>query len=230
MVKSKGFSLVELMLATVLLTLVMYSGYFAYGTYTSSWTKRGNAFWSQVSGNVKIDAIGRMFQGAKAYIVKTQNDQYSIFFNADEGLVQFVTASPIFSDGDAVIELRVVETEDDVNLVYRESPLLDAPLIQQGEVRIWADQFTLLKGYQGIELSFYGWKDYQEAAAAFAQEDDFSAEKSWYKQHTIEEHRILPEIVKLALHKEDSNAVELSFSVSEGSLLQLFSYYNSVEQ
>lgn len=57
-VASEGFTLIELMVATSLLMIVMFSGYYAYNLYSKKWQSRVHTFWDKTEDAVALE-IGR---------------------------------------------------------------------------------------------------------------------------------------------------------------------------
>ena len=98
--------------------------------------------------------------------LKNNEDKESIYFEGDQQHVRFVSNSPIFSTGTALVELEVVRVGDKERLIYRESNLLNKPVYTlDGFAKItqWQKQAILFKDYSSISWSYYGWTSFADA-------------------------------------------------------------------
>lgn len=231
MVKAKGFTLIELMIATALLSLVMFSGYYAYSLYSASWQKQTDKYWRLTNLGLKLSALDRMLQGTSPYIIKDINNSWSIFFNGDENFIQFITASPLFSASPALVELQVTEQTNGLkSLMYKESPLIKSPLINQGDVRQWQYQKIILKQIENIKFEYFGWENFAQAQFFFIESESVTQKQQrWYKKHQLEQRRLLPNQVRLHIKLKDQPANQLVFPLAQGSYFKLLNYLEEDE-
>lgn len=206
---SKGFTLIELMLATSLLMMIMFTGYYAYSLYSQKWQKRVDVFWQGTNQGIGLDAVNKLFISAVSYVIKNNEDKESIYFEGDQQHVRFVSNSPIFSTGTALVELEVVRVGDKERLIYRESNLLNKPVYTlEGFEKItqWQKQVILFENFSQITFSYYGWTLFDDAVKQLdISEDILKVElRSHYSVHKLEVIRILPVSIQLNLNKENN--------------------------
>lgn len=188
-----GFTLIELMLATTLLMLVLFSGYYGYGLFTEKWQKRTQYYWQQTQETLAFDAIARVFESTFPYIVNSDSNQPAQYFSGDQNRVIFITTSPLFSKETSVVEFKVLQRGDEYSLVYNEASMRDNLILNQSDLITWQHQVVLLENLQSISFDFYGWKNLKQVLSSLVSEEDETKEApDFYQQHIMEERRVLP--------------------------------------
>lgn len=228
--KHKGFTLIELMLATSLLMLVMFSGYYAYSLYTQKWQKRVQFFWQGTEQAMALDVINRMLISITPYVVKCKNNKECIYFSGSTNSMRFVTDSPIYSQNSALVELTIEQVNGSYQLMYKEHSLHNSALLTLDNTfndDIWQKQSVLLSGLQSIQWSYYGWKSFSDALTQsnISEVNDIHKNKDtrlWYFQHDANEIRILPLNIQLKIMTtETSNISEWLIALSNNSIFKL---------
>ncbi|WKD22053.1 prepilin-type N-terminal cleavage/methylation domain-containing protein [Pseudoalteromonas sp. KG3] len=210
----QGFTLIELMLATTLLMLVLFAGYYGYGLFADKWQKRTQYFWQQTQQTLAFDVITRVFESTFPYIVKSDNNEPAQYFSGDQNRVIFITTSPLFSNKTSVVEFKILQNADGYSLAYNEASMSDNLLLNQSDVIIWQHQIVLLENLQDISFEYYGWKNLEQVLSVLVRDDDDenSATPSFYQQHIMEERRVLP--VSLYINLKAENGEQSRFPVS----------------
>jgi prepilin-type N-terminal cleavage/methylation domain-containing protein len=215
--RSQGFTLIELMLATSLLLMIMFSGYYAYGLYSNKWQKRTDYFWQNTQQALAFDSINKAIQSTYPYIVKSDNDEAAIYYQASEKHVLFVSHSALFSDRLAVVELAFEQKKGTYQLIYKEAPLNNQLLLAQEDIIQWKHQVVLLDNLIEAKFGYFGWKNLTEVMKNI-QNDETATDASlsiiaptWYSQHYMENRRILP--IKIQISLQDKNQKRSEFAV-----------------
>ncbi|MCG7566518.1 prepilin-type N-terminal cleavage/methylation domain-containing protein [Pseudoalteromonas sp. CnMc7-15] len=221
-----GFSLIELMIATTLLSVVMFSGYFAYSMYTERWQKRTDTFWELSQNAMATDMINRALHSTAPFIVAENADPTKplMLFQGTQSQLTFVSNSPIGSSGIALINLRF-HPETQV-LSYREIPL-DKDIYTTWPLKgvSWSQPIQLLVGLDSFQVDYYGF----ENLAQMIEHDDPSELTSepikpqWYDAHNPLERRVLPQTVRLTWEQEGQRT-QLHFELPRDSSARLFAY------
>ncbi|MBU2891944.1 prepilin-type N-terminal cleavage/methylation domain-containing protein [Colwellia sp. D2M02] len=220
-----GFTLIELMIASSLLMLVMYAGYFAYSLYSNSWKKQSYAFWQATDKGVNLTSLTRVIEATHPYIVDNINDNSSLYFIATPHHIRFVSKSPIFADEAAVVELQLVGS----SLVYRESTLLKAPLFNQHEQREWQHSIVLLNYLTAARFEFFGWDNLEQLQHYELQRDNLlhdeaPIEPQWYNQHQMEERQLLPLSISLTYSVKGGQELSIPFQLPQQTQHALYRY------
>ncbi len=206
--KSSGFTLIELMLATSLLMMVMFSGYYAYSLYSQKWQKRVDVFWKGTQQGIGLDALNKLFLSTSKYVIKNKENKESIYFLADARHIRFISNSPIFSVDSALVELEIQQTGDKQSLIYRENNLLNQPIYTLEaleNITIWQKESVLFDDFDDIDWSFYGWTSFVDALeqSNLAENTVKKELRKSYKRHDLDKIRVLPISVKIQLNKNN---------------------------
>ena len=215
-VKQKGFTLIELMLSSALLMMVMFAGYYAYSLYNNKWEKRTDAFWQNTQSALGFDSMNRAIESTYPYIVTSNNKEPTLYYEADETYISFVSHSAIFTKELAIVQLEVVAKNNNKMLVYRESSLENALILKQSQEINWQYQIVLIEQLESAMFSFFGWQNLSQVLkninrdeeAAFGQEVE-EITPQWYSTHQMEKRRILPIKVNIQFSIEYLNSTQL---------------------
>jgi len=207
--KTKGFTLIELMLATSLLMLVMFSGYYAYSLYTQKWQKRVQVFWQGTKQSIAINTLNKMLISINSYVINGLNDKECIYFSGSSNTMQFVTGYPIYSKGSALVELTVKDVDGSYQLIYKEHSVDNLILFNLDNINAdikWEKQTVLLSNLKDIHWSYYGWTSFSDALAQSNIVEGFNKKdtRQEYSDHDTNKVRILPINIRFTIVTQDS--------------------------
>lgn len=198
--KSKGFTLIELMIATSLLMMVMFSGYYAYSLYSQKWQKRVQVFWQSTEQSIAIDSLNKMLSSTLPYVVNGKNDKACIFFKGTNSQLTFVTSSAIFSTEPALVQINLVQNNESYQLIYQEQSIGSNLVVSIGHEARWQHKISLINNISNFNLSYFGWPTFEQATMHSNNDDDLSRRvdnRTWYQNHSANSSRILPEKIQL---------------------------------
>lgn len=211
MKKQAGFSLIELMIATTLLTLVMFAGYYSYSLYSSAWSKRVEYFWKHAEADVSQVKLVELIQGMHPYFIrKERTNEAFIAFSGTSQTLTFITQGGFFASGYVVAKLDIVTEQQTGHkrLQYREAQIGVQPLLEwRTEELAFSEPLTVVRDLDFAKFSYYGWQDY---ASAFRKDDDellitdSSKYKKWFDSYLGDEKRLSPLKVKIQLQSAES--------------------------
>lgn len=201
----RGFTLIELMIATSLLMMVMFSGYYAYSLYSQKWQKRVQVFWHNTEQATALDSLHKVISSALPYIVKGKNDKAVIYFKGSNTHVSFISSSAIFSAEPALVQLRIEAMADSnhYNLIYQEQAINHNLVLDIEHQVQWQHEIILLADIADFDLSYFGWQSFNDVikelnSEAFVIEDT----RTWYQNHDSNVSRLLPEILQINFTSE----------------------------
>ncbi|WP_404341348.1 prepilin-type N-terminal cleavage/methylation domain-containing protein [Pseudoalteromonas mariniglutinosa] len=227
----RGFSLIELMIATALLSMVMFTGYFAYSLYTDKWQKRADHFWQLNQNALGTEALIRVFEATSIYIIKDQNNKFSVLFSGQQTSVTLVTNTGLYSNTTALIKLQSIEQENGLqSLIYSELPLIDTLLLEYPSELQWQYQNVLLTDISKVNFQFYGWQTTENAGNSTLSAIDLEPgqqkpKRRWYTSHSIEENRILPSKLALYFENPQQQVTHVQVDLVSGSYRELVRYF-----
>ena len=204
--RQKGFTLIELMLATSLLMLVLFSGYYGYSLYSDKWQKRVSWFWKSTQNEMILTSMDRMFAATIGYVVDGMETKKQIHFIGKRNSVEFVTKAPIYSNGTALVKFEFIKVGESHELRYFESPLMNTAIISNKQLEEkantlgWEYTDTLLTDISGYELTYYGWQSFQDVLASLNIGDNLSGTKKalgWRDTHIPSVVRVIPKLVRV---------------------------------
>lgn len=207
--KSKGFSLIELMLATSLLMMVMFSGYYAYSLYTQKWQKRVDTFWQGTQHAIALDTMQKLLESAIPYVIKNDNGNSLIYFSADSQNIEFVTGSPIYSASSALVSINIEQTQQGYQLVYLEKSLSSYAFISLAQLNnkaegFWDSKTVLIPNFEQVQYEYYGWLSFNDGLSHLnigQDENRNPAKQEWYTRHEPEQIKLLPSTVRMKMTK-----------------------------
>lgn len=223
---TKGFTLIELMLATSLLMMVMFSGYYAYSLYSQKWQKRVQVFWRGTEHAIALDSLHKILASAHPYMVNGKGDKASVYFKGTNTSVSFISNSAIFSKGPALVQLRLegIPNSSHSNLVYQEQSIKENLVLDIEHQANWQHEIVLLANITDFNLSYYGWKSFQQAVENATSDLLFKDEhRSWYQNHQSDISRILPEKVQVSF-TDNNGESQFELPFSQHSIYRLLTY------
>jgi len=118
----RGFSLIEMLVATVLITLLVGVALFSFRLQLITLAKTNK---EQLKEVLRYTHLRQTIESMKFYVLQEYDmlnqpiKSFHYYFDGDEKSIQFITTNPIFSNEPAVVRLLC---EDDT-LTYQEEPL-----------------------------------------------------------------------------------------------------------
>ncbi len=218
--KARGFTLIELMIASSLLLAVMFSGYYAYSLFSSKWEKRTDSFWESTQHALAFDSMNRVITSTYPYIVNSDKKQPAMYYQASTKHVLFVTHSALFSPRLAVVELAFESSKNGLMLIYKESSLDNQLLLNQSDIIEWQHQVILLDNLKEGSFSFFGWQSLSQIMKNI-QADELDPDNAqiipatWYHEHFMENIRVLPNQIRVYLLTQNQEESDFSIMLPE---------------
>lgn len=227
--KQTGFTLIELMLAVSLLMLVMFSGYYAYGLYTTKWQKRVDIFWQNSQQAMAFDSMSKLLESAQPYVIIDKEEKPSLYFSGDNSRIRFVTNTPLLSEASALVELAIEQRDGSYLLVYREYSIAFTLFLTQPEPINWDKQVVLLNELTQARFSYFGWQSFSEVLkVGLADETELdpasNISQQWYNEHRLEFSRIMPSKVNIELMDKNEQHTNITIALPIEGHKHLFSY------
>lgn len=223
MKRSNGFTLIEMLIATVLLLMVLATANYAYSFYNQYWNGRLGHFDQTLFNARSLLQTQAAIESAIPYVVETeQKGTYSFYFLGREEGLTLVSASPIFSkvaSASAVIRLFRERTEEGFQLVYEEAPLDESLLLSIHQKLDFNYRIVMLTGKQSIRFSYYGWPSRTDRYALVAK----PRLRDWFTTYDAAKTKMQPSKVKIELDGE-----ALVFELPQGHQKLLNFYFERI--
>ena len=149
----RAFSLVEMLVALVLISLLIGVAVFSFRLQLITIHKTKTEGLNRV---IKYTQIRALFESMKYYVVEDYDmlnmpmKKLHYFFEGDSKHVRFITTNPIYSDEDALVELSCQEDK----LIYKEEPLFERINFLRPDFLDDSKKVELYKDLRSCSLSY----------------------------------------------------------------------------
>ncbi|WP_394146918.1 Tfp pilus assembly protein FimT/FimU [Shewanella atlantica] len=193
--KSLGFTLIEILIAMLVLSIVMFIGSLSFSTFSQRWQDDMGSFTQEVANAKNLVLLQKAMNGISNYIVRDDKDEPVYFFKGNDKYLMFVTNNAVFNtDGQALIRLSVtVRSDGKQQLRYEEAPFKLSPLLRL-DIFPDANYSQILLTDDNIRFNYYGWEDQKQRAAFY--EGELMAPK-WMPEYLGEKSGMLPYAVNV---------------------------------
>ncbi len=200
--RQTGYTLVEVLIAMVILVSLMFTANYSYSMYAHYWAGRLGTFDRTMFYFQGMLQIKETIDAAIPYIVNNGDGAHTFYFlGRDEGFT-FVTAAPIFAvtaNDAAVVRIFREKTSEGFQIVYEEAPLSAGLLIDLEQQLDFKYRTVLMRTPQAISFSYYGWAVREHK---YERQVHFDKVRSWSNEYDGAKRRIQPEAVKLHIGNE----------------------------
>jgi len=194
----KGFSLLEMLVAIVVLSIVIGISTYAYSMFIRQWDGHLGRFDEAQAQYQRIEWLTTALEETLPYVVRDEEDRLGFYFlGRAEGLT-LVTMSPIFGIGEPAL-IRVFRERDEDGawrLVYEEAPFAGTLLARANQRMEFRHRLVIARGLPRPEFRYFGWAN---ANSQLTVEDTLVEQRSWFEEYDGLRRRYHPEKIELRL-------------------------------
>lgn len=216
----RGFTLVEILIAMLILSAVMYIGSMSFSVFSQKWQQGQARFDTAAERARALLLLRQALQGSANYLVQNDKQQPEYLFEGAAKSLLFVTSQGLFSPGQlSLVRLQVESAADNTTadkLWYQETPLGQIPLLSLEQLPP-ASAKTLLLSAANIRFNYYGWASLEDIERFF---DGEGTRPQWQNTYHAGAIGRLPYTLNISW--ADDEPVLFSLPQDEGYLL-LFS-------
>ncbi len=213
----KGFSLLEMLVAMTVLSMVIGISTYAYSMFIRQWDGRLGRFDEAQAQYQRLEWLAAALEDTLPYVVRDAEGALGFYFlGRDEGLT-LVTMSPIFGVGEPAL-IRVFREADEGDawrLVYEEAPFAGTLLAHADQRMEFRHRLVIARGLPRPVFRYFGWSDLRSRVTV-----DLSAERSWFDEYDGLVRHYHPEKIELRL---GSDAAVFQFPVRADALVAAYS-------
>jgi prepilin-type N-terminal cleavage/methylation domain-containing protein len=178
--RSKGFTLVELLISITILSLVIGLASYAFSLFSRHFETPRRGFQGAVAELQRLDLVVRALGDAIPWAVKTDGNRFGLYFLGREEGLTLVSASPVFSTGAPAV-IRVFREPAGNNrwrLVYEEASLATVMLQAANQELPFSKRMIVATNLPSLRFSYFGWSsaDARAIAADSGLQAEWSAE------------------------------------------------------
>ena len=206
--RQNGFTLVELLIVTLLLSMVMMTGMYAYSLFTNKWRNELGHFNETAREVTNFQRLQYVLETIEPYVVKNQTALPVFFFVGGRQSVLAVTDSGLFDPMSPEIFRLSVETDANgkFELLYQARSAADELLISSEQSVEFSHQLTLFKELDDVSFRYYGWSS-PLAKNQAGTGDAPGARAQWYEIFSGLDYRMMPEILELTIRRGERHMV-----------------------
>ncbi|WP_448546873.1 PulJ/GspJ family protein [Thalassotalea fusca] len=188
-----GFTLIELMIAITILSMLLFIGSYTYRILSERWNKELGTFNQTMVESKKIALLQRLLEGIQTFVVVDRNKQPSFFFVGNEKSLLAVSRSGYhdkrFSE---IFRIEPQQTADGKVTLYLQTKATSEILLLSPEQEIEFDYSEpLFTGLDKVSFRYYGWEN------ILARSETDKKRPQWFTRYSGVERRYMP--VKLSL-------------------------------
>lgn len=171
MSRQRGFTLVEILIAMLILSAVMYIGSVSFSVFSQKW-QQGQQRFDQAAERAKgLLLLRQAFNGISNFIIQNDKQQPEYLFDGNAKSLLFVTSQGLIKPGQlSLVRLKVrpataPDTTED-QLWYQETPLDNSPLLSVLQLPAPVQEMLLLSA-ENIRFNYFGWASRQDIERFF---------------------------------------------------------------
>lgn len=214
--KQKGFTLVEMLVASVIMMAVLLIASSSYGFFHDRWFKDKNQFYTLVVQKKSQLMMLDVLNGTLPYLVKGDS-KASYFFEGNRDQFEAVSDTPIFSSKPAMIQLSVKAVGDGTyQIIYKEAPITDSSFARTSSKPAFKYEKVLFEDLTVAGFRYLGWQSLEEKNHYL---DEFEGKPTWNDDYSAQKVRTMPVAIALTIGDEvlrfllpEDNSYMLNFS------------------
>lgn len=199
-----GVTLVELLIAMAISTLVIGLATFSFSLFTRDWKGRTTGFEREAAQAQRLDLLSGALEAAVPWLVRDQKGRFGYYFlGRPEGLT-LISSDPVFGGGaPAVIRVfREYDADGKLQLVYEQASLLGVVLSNADQNLPFKNRMVIVKGLRKLDFRYYGWESMVDRVSADA---DAGRKPVWTTE--FDGLRRMEHPLRIALDIDDGEAV-----------------------
>jgi len=209
--KSNGFTLIELMIAISILTMLLFMGSYVYQMLASRWDKELGTFEQSVKQAKSLILTKNLLQGIHPFIIINKQARVEkpafFFIGSNDSLLSISRAGLFNQQYPEIFRLKALEKDNGLfDLVYQSTSTKNILLLSAQQEIIFEHQVTLLTDITAIKFNYLGWDGFMERGSA----DEDNTVPTWRDSFSGMDNQLLPEQMTVYVNQENK---ELEFSI-----------------
>ncbi len=212
-----GFTLVELLVAITLLSMIMLLGTWSFSTFTNNWAGRLGYFSKHVSQSKDYILLSDIIQGISPHLIN-KNGKPHYYFQANDKTIKAISQNGLFNTNMPVSFKLSVEVFADGTqyLLYQEAAY--QPLNVE-QALSYSHEKILLNEVKNLQFSVFGWQSaYQKLLSEDPITNANNHKPNWQSQYNAALTNLLPIAIRVAWN---DSSLELPLTNDQGFWLSL---------
>ncbi|XOV79220.1 MAG: PilW family protein [Aestuariibacter sp.] len=198
--KPQGFSLVELLVAMSLLSMVLFIGSFAHSQYSEVWRKEQSDFEKQYVKVKGVTTLYRILSDIQPYVIKEEKYAYHYFQGGENILRSIKAQSLLHPEYPAAFSLFI----RDNSLIYAEKALTAGPMLTENVPGKYDFEIVVVNSLKRLKFEYFGWSNVDDWYKTIDSQPALAP--SWFGFYSGKDTQIPPMSVKVNLYMEEAPA------------------------
>lgn len=222
--KQRGFTLIEILISLVILSMLVTLAGSAYSIYIDRWKDNLGDFQQQLNetrGTILVEqSLGNIYP----FVVDTVKNEdssldSSFFFFGEKHRIEAVTGSGVFNYANAGIFKVELKGQE---ILYYERSTADVLLENAEQSFTYKRKLRYLESVDAMSFRYFGWPSYKVKLEASSEERQID-KRQWYSSYDSVDRGLLPEIIEISITVDGQQWVS-RFDVPDGSSMILGKY------
>jgi len=195
----QGFTLIELLIVTSILSLLMFTGSYAYSLFANKWQSELGQFDESNRRTMGFYRLQTLLTTVSPYAIRKDNGQPAfLFIGANDSLLA-ITHDGLFSrDAAEAFRLTAVKTDNGkFKLLYQAKSLIDTAILTESQSIEFTVQLVLAEQLDRISFQYFGWSSFQDKKGRNA--DNLIGQHQWYSKYSGIDKQLMPEKIEVQL-------------------------------
>lgn len=222
--KSTGFTLIELMIAISILTMLLFMGSYVYQMLASRWDKELGTFNQSAKQTKNLILTKNLLQGVHPFIIMNKEARVEkpafFFIGSNDSLLSVSRAGLFNQEYPEIFRLKALEKDNGLfDLVYQSVSTKNILLLSAQQEITFEHQVTLLSDITEIKFHYLGWNGFMERGRA----DEDNTVPIWRDSFSGIDNQLLPEKMTVYVN-QGRKELEFSIGFDLNSLRYLSAY------
>ena len=198
--KAAGFTLIEMLVSTVLLSAIVLVGSSSYSIFSKRWDGQLGKFDQTLQDVRDVMLVDSVLDSLIPYVTYDHSETPVLYFEGNRNGFVTVSAKSVFSEKiPAVVRFSVVQREDlSFDVIYEEWPMENNVLRSTYQNFNFAQPITLFESVTSPNFEYFGWESVIEREGFSGAQNAVPAR--WLSSLNSLEERLLPERIRLSFY------------------------------
>ncbi|PHS21100.1 MAG: hypothetical protein COA85_13375 [Robiginitomaculum sp.] len=207
--RQQGFTLIELMISISILSMLLFTGSYAYSLMSTRWNKELGHFSVSAKNTKNLEVLQRLLEGVQSFVVVDNKKVPSFFFIGDNTSLLAVSRAGLFSGKyPEIFRLTTIEKPNGlVDLVYQSASTENVLLTGTEQSIDFTKKLTLFSNLDSVSFNYFGWSHLYEKNALVSEKKYKNKKPQWFERFSGIDNEIMPEKFNITLYKKEKSLV-----------------------
>ncbi|ATD08929.1 prepilin-type N-terminal cleavage/methylation domain-containing protein [Pseudoalteromonas piscicida] len=190
---NRGFTLVEMLIAITILSMVLVTGNYVYFQLVSRWDSQLGNFQQTAKSTKLVYQLDRLLSAIQPYVIRNEQGIPVFLFEGGRSSILAVASSGLIYDQQPVVfRLSLIKDKSGNKLIYQSLKLAEQVVSSAQQQLNFTQSVVLLESVDTLELSYFGWRNLSDKAARVGH-------PVWQPKYSGIEQELVPSEISLTL-------------------------------